>query len=114
MISQNKLLHDLRLLLQRVRTAFAEALSEENLDELFGATLTALLISLRFTLFMAIAAVDVARRWQSTETSGLEAFIESPMRSLFTLALTALWLYGLGRFFRIIGWPQWWPSHMYF
>jgi hypothetical protein len=74
-----------------------------------GATLTALLSAFTFTLFLGGMAVELARWWQSSETaSGLSAIGQFPVRLLGTLALVALWVYGLARFFRCVGWPQWW------
>jgi hypothetical protein len=99
----------MKLFLQRVRAALAEALSEEPMYELLGATLTALMSGFTFTFFVAGMAVDMARRWQSSEVAlGLSAILQFPTRSLFSLGLLALWVYGLMRFFRFIGWPKWW------
>ena len=107
MMSHGKLRDDMRLFLQRVRSVLADAVSEEPLYDSLGPTLTALLSSLTFTLFMAMMAVDMARRWQSSAAT-LNAVTQYPTRFLFTLAIIALWTYGLMRFFGFIGWPRWW------
>jgi len=108
-MSQSNLRSDMRLRLRRVREAFFQAMSEEALYDALGPTLTALMSSFTFTLFMAILAVDMARRWHTSRiVPSLTAIIYFPGRLLLTLALTSLWVYGLGRFFRLVGWPRWW------
>jgi hypothetical protein len=74
-----------------------------------GATLTALLSAVTFTLVLGGMAVELARKWQSNETvAGLGMIGQFSVRVMATLVLVALWVYGLARFFRFIGWPQWW------
>lgn len=86
----------------------SDAVSEENMYEIFGATLTAFLSSFTFTLFMALMVADQVRRWQVNELAKVpDAVAQFPGRFLFDLALLAIWTYGLGRFCRFAGWPKW-------
>jgi len=100
---------NMKRLFEHLRSSLKEALSEEPMYEMFGPTLSALMSAFTFAVFMAGMAVEIARRWQSPETvSGPSAIVQFPVRSLFSLGIVALWLYGLAQFFRLIGWPKWW------
>jgi hypothetical protein len=109
MISQRKLWLELSLWFRHVQSAVAEALSEAPLYELFGGRLTRLLSSLTFTVFISLSVTDLASRWQSDESAGgFHRVQQHPWWFLSTLALLALWVYGLSRFFQFIGWPRGW------
>ena len=60
-------------------------------------------------VFISSAITDLAVRWQSGETASRLNRIElHPWQFVWSLALLGLWIYGLSRFFRFIGWPRWW------
>jgi hypothetical protein len=55
-----------------------------------------------------MVVVKLARIWQTGASIGRFAItLQFPIRLLCTVALIALWIYGMARFFRGIGWSRW-------
>ena len=61
-----------------------------------------------FTFFISMLVVKLTRIWQTgASISGLSPTLQFPTRVLCLSALISLWIYGLMRFFRSIGWSRW-------
>jgi hypothetical protein len=109
MISLKRLSTNVKLFGERIRVAFATR-AKDPMPGLFGWTMTAAMDAFIFAYPIAILAIEIARRWQSSDLGlGVIGIVGLfPLRCLLTLGVIAVWVYRFMQWFRYIGWPQAW------